>query len=221
MREGIYVVCVNSRRATRRKHDVGRANGNILNAVLHSVVDGKNARNRSVVDKYAYCLRVIKNGNSLPENGVLKHLGHLLRGVRADRGRSAIWVVVGLVADVLAVVVGRKLYAEVCKLHKALCGVCRLAKSNVTIHSATAEKRFCHIHNAVALVARERKLIIGLLVASRISRRSRVLALGHDSDIFVSEVVKPVRAVIARAARADHDRIKIICSHIIPFPLKH
>ena len=204
----IHGLCIDSRRAAGREDDVLRREQGQARRAAAAQVERQQTLYRTVLRQQANGLHPVENADALARNAALERLGHESGGQRACRSRTLARVVVGLVADILAVLVGRERHAEIRQLHKGAERTGRLGQRGVAVDTAAGEQRFRHLLHGIRAVGGDGQLVIGLLVAAGVARCADVHALGEDGDVLSAEVVQPVGGVVARTARADHQRIE-------------
>ena len=111
--EGIDAVGVHTSWAAGGPDNVFASNQRkAVGGVLRSRVQAKQAANRTVVRQNFDDLGLVQHRHALGLHGSFQTFGHLLAGVGSHAGGAAARVVVGLVADVLAVAVAGERHAQ-------------------------------------------------------------------------------------------------------------
>ena len=197
----VDAVRINARGAAGGQHDVGAAHGDRragaavqAEQAAHAVFAGQNAENQ----------RVIQHRHAARAHAFFQRFGHVAAGQRPGRGGPAAGVMVGLVADILAHLVGRERHAELHELEEGARRTGGFAQGDVAVHIGAAQ-RARHLADAVAVVPGERELVIGLFVAARVAGSAAVHALGDEQDLL-PERGQAVGGVEPRAAGADDRR---------------
>ena len=115
--EGIDAVGVHTSRAAGGPDNVFAADQNkAVGVVLRGHVQAKQPADRAAVCQDFDNLGLVQHRHALGLHGSLQTFGHLLAGVGSHAGGAAARVVVGLVADVLAVAVAGKRHAQLDQL---------------------------------------------------------------------------------------------------------
>ena len=212
---GIDAVGVKPRRAAGGQDHIGAPDGHKGGLIGLPSVQAEDPGHPLPVSEEADRLKAVQNGDTLIHNRPFQHLGHPLGGVGADGGPPGTWVVVGLVAHVLPKRIGGEIHPQAAELEEGGHRARRLAESRGAVHAAPGKESLCHLSDAVPAVPRQGELVVGLLVASRVPGGARQPGLGDQGNVLYPQVVKPVGAVIARAARADDNGLEIVGFHLL------
>ena len=132
---------------------------------------------------------------------------HLPRRVRADGRRPLPGIVVGLVADELAVGIPGKGYAQVDQANEGPGRKAGFDQGEVAVHAPAGEVRFGHHGGCIGVVAAHRELVVGLLVAAGVDRGAHLKALGDDQHVFDAPLLQLHGGVQARGPAADHQGV--------------
>jgi len=141
---------------------------------------------------------------------------HHAGGEGAGRRRSLLRVVIGFVSDISAVSIAGKRHAEADEAKKRLGRAEGFAEGDVAVHGAAGEKIAGHLVGRVRPAARQRELIIGLLIRAGVVRCPAAEILGRDGDIGLSAVVETESGREGRRAAADDQRVQGIQGKLGP-----
>ena len=115
--ERVDAVGVHTGRAAGGVHNVFAANQHkSLVLALRRDIQAEQTADRAVLAQHFNDLRPVQHRHTLGLHGCFQTFGHLLAGVGADAGSAAAGVMVGLVADVLAIAVARERHTQLDQL---------------------------------------------------------------------------------------------------------
>ena len=114
---------------------------------------------------------------------------------------------VGLVADIFPVTVHREFHTQLAQVHEAPDRQSRLAQRVVAVHTSSCKQIGSHFSHAVGAVAAETELIVCLLVAAGIARRSAVNPLGNNRAGKPAVLLYPARGIVARSTGTDDNYV--------------
>ncbi len=141
---------------------------------------------------------------------------HVAARVGAGRGGALPRVVVGLVADELAVAVARKGHAEVDEVEEGARRAGGLGQREVAVHGAAGREVGGHRARRVGCRAAEPELVVGLLVAASVDGGAGREALGDDEHVVQPAAPRLERRVQAGCAAARHQRVAEVEGHRAP-----
>ena len=209
--EGIDAVGVHTSWAAGGPDNVFASNQRkAVGGVLRNRVQAKQAANRTAVRQNFDDLCLVQHRHALGLHGSFQTFGHLLAGVGSHAGGAAARVVVGLVADVLAVAVAGERHAQLDQLQEALGRERGLAQGNITIHAAARKQCVGHLAHAVGVAPGQGQLVVGLFVAAGVAAGSARAVFGDQHNIPLAQLPQAVGGVKARCAAADHGGIAAV-----------
>ena len=208
---------VDARRAAGRVDHVGRPDqqeagaglgrgllGGLRGLVHHQQADDSGLAGRAV-DHQVDDPAALHDRHPGRSDAVLQAFGHRFGRVGPDRGGSLARVVVGLVADELAVAIGGERHAYLDQVRKGAGRIGGLGERVVAVHRAAGEQRGGQVGDRVGGVAAEAQLVVGLLVGAGIAGRARPDLVGDHDQVGVPGRHQSVGGAIAGRTGADHD----------------
>ena len=158
-------------------------------------------------------LHMLVDGNAAGIDLALQALGHQLGGQRSCAGGATAGVVVGLVADVLAVAVGGEGNAQLSEVEEAAGGECCLDQCVIAVYTATAEQILRHGGGRVGRASRQAHFVVGLFIRAGVAGGAVVSRKTKNSNILLSELVQAKCRVAAGCANADDGGGQGDCVH--------
>ena len=178
---------------------------------------GQDAGNLPFLGKETDHQMLVEELDTAAPGACFQLLRHGLRGQRTDGGAPQRGIVIGLVADERAVAVGREGDAGLDEVHEGSYRVGCFGEGDVAVGRFAIKESLCHLLHTVLVVAGERELVVGLLVAACVAGGAGEAVLGDNHDLF-TEIVETVGCVISCGPGTDNDvrhRAYVIvwCSH--------
>ena len=139
-------------------------------------------------------------------------LDHHLAGERPGGGGALRGIMVGLIADELAPLVAGEGHAQERQLHERARRERRHGVGVIAVRAAARIERLRHGLDRFRARAAQAELIVGLLVAARVSAGAGGKIVGDQQHVHAG-LFQLVRRVQPRRARADHQRIAVKYPH--------
>ena len=171
---------------------------NVLGQLMGIPVPDIQRGHASGVPDHAHRQGSIEDRDAPLADRALQCLRHHPAGQGSRGGGPAARIMVRLVACVFPVRVRGKRHAQLTELQEARRAERRLTQGDIAVDIAPPEGR-SEVAHAVGVVAAERQLIVGLLVAARIPGGSRVHVLRHQQAVY-PQLAERIRGVQSGAA---------------------
>ena len=140
-------------RAAGRQNDTGRQNqtDTVARLVRAGLIPAEEAVDPSLLHQQLRNQKTIHQADALGVNGALQAFRHELGGQRAGRGRALARIVVGLVAGIFAVLIGRKANAELAELHESPHGAGRFGQGGIAVDALAVKEVFRHFLHGIGI----------------------------------------------------------------------
>ncbi len=152
-------------------------------------------------------LGFVPDGDAPGAHIVFQRLCHHFRCVRTGRSGPALWVVIGLVADILTILIVREGDPVIDEAIEAPGRKRRFHKRGVAVDAFPIKQRSGHFHHRVAVATGQRELVVGLLVRTCVARCTCVDVFGDKADVSDAQGMEMRSRIEAACPAPDDDGV--------------